>query len=73
MLGEESIWHHQQILQEHWGSGDMAVLLGDDVQHLLLRVSVTQDDFLECPSFYQVFFIVLSLTGDSNNIISVSG
>ena len=39
MLGEESVCHHQQILQEHWGSGDTAVLPGDDVQHLLLGVN----------------------------------
>ena len=41
MLGEESI-HHQRILQEHWGSGDTTVFPGDDVQHLLLGVSITQ-------------------------------
>ena len=51
----------------------MAELPGDDVQCLLLGVRSAQDDFLEHPSFYQVFFIELSLTGDSNNIISVSG
>ena len=34
-----SLHCHQQILQEHWGSGDTAVLPGDDVQHLLLGVS----------------------------------
>ena len=39
MLGEESVHHHQQILQEHWGSGDTAVLPVDDVQHFLLGVS----------------------------------
>ena len=38
MLGEESVHHYQQILQEHWGSGDTAVLPGDDVQCLLLGV-----------------------------------
>ena len=73
MLGEESIHHHQQILQEYWGSGDMVVLPGDDVQCLLLRVGIIQDDFLGCQSFYQILFIELSSTGDSNNVISISG
>ena len=72
MLGEESICHHQQTFQEHWGSGDMAVLLGDDVQHLLLRVGIIQDDFLGCQSFHQILFIGLSSIGDSNNVISIS-
>ena len=48
MLGEESVWHHQRILQEHWGSGDTAVLPGDDVQHLLLGVSITEGVPLRC-------------------------
>ena len=73
MLGEESVCNHQQILQEHWGSGDMAVLLGDDVQCLLLGVGIIQDDFSEHQSFHQILFIGLSLIGDSNNVISISG
>ena len=39
MLGEESVHHHQQMLQEHWGSGDTAVVPGDDMQCHLLGVS----------------------------------
>ena len=38
-LGEESIRHHQKLLNEHWGLDDTAVLPGDDVQRLLLGVS----------------------------------
>ena len=72
MLGEESIHHYQQILQEHWGSGDTAVLLGDDVQYLLLRVTIIPDDFLECQSFHQILFKELSLISDSNDVISIS-
>ena len=45
-LGEESIRHHQKLLNEHWGSDDMAVLPGDDVQCLLLGVS---NSFLDEP------------------------
>ena len=73
MLGEESIRHHQQSLQEHWGSGDTAVLLGDDMQCLLLGVGIIQDDFLGCQSFHQILFIELPSIGDSNNVISISG
>ena len=73
MLGEESIQHHQWILQEHWGSGDMVVLPGDDVQHLLLRVSISQDGFLEHQFFLQILFIEILLAGDSNDITSISG
>ena len=36
----------------------MAVLPGDDVQRLLLGVSVIQDDFLKRQSFYQILFQV---------------
>ena len=50
MLREESVQHHQRILQEHWGSGDTAVLPGDDVQHLLLGVSITEGVPLRCCS-----------------------
>ena len=50
MLGEESVRRHQKILQEHWGSGDTAVLPGDDVQHLLLGVSITEGVSLKCCS-----------------------
>ena len=42
MLGEESVQCHLRILQEHWGLGDTAVLPGDDVQCLLLGVSITE-------------------------------
>ena len=40
MLGEESVRWHQQILQEHWGSGDTGVLPGDDIQQLLLGIGI---------------------------------
>ena len=51
----------------------MVVLPGDDVQCLLLGVSIIQDSFLEHHFFLQILFIELSLTGDANNIISISG
>ena len=51
----------------------MVVLPGDDVQCLLLGVSIIQDGFLEHQFYLQILFIELSLTGDSNNIISISG
>ena len=52
-LGEESICHHQKLLQEHWGSDDTAVLPGDDVQWLLLGVHSGS-----CPSFIKAIIIL---------------
>ena len=49
------------------------VLPGDDVQCLLLGVSIIQDDSLEHQSFHQILFIGLSSIGDSNDVISISG
>ena len=50
------------------------MLPGDDVQHLLLRVSIIQDGFLEHVSFsYQILFIEISLVGDSNDVTPISG
>ena len=57
----------------------MAVLLGDDVQCLLLGVSTTQvllkrlETSLKHHSFCQILFMELSYAGDSNNIVSISG
>ena len=51
----------------------MAVLPGDDVQHLLLGGSIIQDGFLEHKFFLQILFIEISLAGDSNNVTSISG
>ena len=50
----------------------MAVLPGDDVQHLLLGVSTTQVLF-QHHFFCQILFMELSYAGDSNSIVSISG
>ena len=39
-LGAQSVQKHQEILQEHWSSSDVAVLPGEDVQHCLLGVTI---------------------------------
>ena len=52
MLGEEPVCHHQKILQEHWVSGDTAVLPEDNMQCLLLGVSTTPSTYIRgSPTF----------------------
>ena len=51
----------------------MVVLPGDDVQCLLLGVSIIQDGFLEHQFFLQILFIEILLAGDSNKVTSISG
>ena len=43
-LGAQSVWRHQEILQEHWSSSDVAILPGEDVQHCLLGVTIIYFD-----------------------------
>ena len=39
-LGAQSVWRHQETLQEHWSSSDVTVLPGEDVQCCLLGVTI---------------------------------
>ena len=43
-LGAQSVWRHQEILQEHWSSSDVTILPGEDVQHCLLGVTIIYFD-----------------------------
>ena len=43
-LGAQSVQRHQEILQEHWSSSDVAVLPEEDVQHFLLGVTIIHSD-----------------------------
>ena len=42
-LGAQSVWRHQEILQEHWSSSDVTVLPEEDV-HCLLGVTIIYFD-----------------------------
>ena len=43
-LGAQSVWRHQEILQEHWSSSEVTVLPGEDVQCCLLGVTIIYFD-----------------------------
>ena len=43
-LGAQSVWRHQEILQELLSSSDVTVLPGEDVQHCLLGVTIIYFD-----------------------------
>ena len=43
-LGAQSVQRHQEILQEHWSSSEVAILPEEDVQHCLLGVTIIYFD-----------------------------
>ena len=68
-LGVASIHCHQEILQEPWSSGDVAVLPGADVQQCLLGVHAiclfTQSLLPIILIFYNYFHVKFQLTNST--------
>ena len=48
MLGAASVRKHQELLQQHWGSSEVATLPGEDIQRCLLGVRIPD-------SFFHIF------------------
>ena len=51
-LGATSVRKHQEILQKHWSSGEVATLPGEDIQRCLLGVSILLSILLKVMSFF---------------------